>query len=132
MEFLKGGVGVWMKRAKWAVALGLAADVAIIGGGCYTMYKFPQARLLVGEVFPPLQDAYYIYANKFAGKDKVLQDREEDVRASAQMFLQARHAQDFTRSEWYGMQPVQDNRQQQGQMKSGMQQLADKLRGSAP
>mmetsp|Transcript_100 Transcript_100/g.196 ORF Transcript_100/g.196 Transcript_100/m.196 type:complete len:133 (+) Transcript_100:159-557(+) len=132
MEILKGGIGVWLKRAKWAVALGLAADVAIIGGGCYGMYKFPQARLLVGEVFPPLQDAYYIYANKFAGKEKVLEDREADVKAAAEMFLQARHAQDFTRAEWYGMQPVQEGGAPRAQGKSAMQALADKFRGSAP
>mmetsp|Transcript_64245 Transcript_64245/g.134055 ORF Transcript_64245/g.134055 Transcript_64245/m.134055 type:complete len:127 (+) Transcript_64245:150-530(+) len=113
MSSLKASIGVWAHRAKWMALAGLTADVAIIGGGCYAMYSYPAARLLAGEVFPPLQDAYYIYANKFSGQEKVLQDREKDVELAAQLFLQARHAQDFTRTEWYGMEPVQEQTQVQ-------------------
>eukprot|EP00960_Hanusia_phi_P046205 757687-Hanusia_phi.AAC.1 len=77
---------------KWTFVAGIVGDVVVLGGGSYAMHKYPPVRIVVGEIFPPLQDTYYIILHNYGGKDQVLSARDADVEAAAQMYLQTRHA----------------------------------------
>ena len=68
------------------------------------MNNYPTARIAVGQISPVLLDSWYVLADRYRGKEAVLQARQADMNEAARLFLESKFAFTQTKTLWYGIE----------------------------